>query len=297
MPPQLTSDENFLSRFLVRNCDNWEPPPSVEPGAGRVVLSATDVDLSTSGVRFPSEPAHVVFSSEELAKHAPRWLWDSAVYADWKRAYLTVDLPDMEHELAGFPIFTQSQASSAEPRAPRWRQSNLKELDHTLHDALEYGPGGLWIKPELWAFRKGRATDFHYDYDPFNVVFQAEGSRRFHILPPRSGALLYSPLEDPWSKPLDYGTRWAQLNDTPDEYVVDLRAGEILRIPNGWPHRVEYIEDSIGFAVRSWTQCQALSLWLGQRLCLLSTRVGTARLCFDDEMFREHGVHEAMEMR
>mmetsp|Transcript_39780 Transcript_39780/g.124063 ORF Transcript_39780/g.124063 Transcript_39780/m.124063 type:complete len:222 (+) Transcript_39780:34-699(+) len=203
-------------------------------------------------------------------------------------------VPGHEVELSFFPLFLQGLKPGTRARPCRWRQE-MSEWKHTLGRALEYRPGTLWIEPEIWVQAKGRETTFHYDYDPLNLVFQVQGSRRFHILPPHSGALSWVFWDKPWKKPIDYGTRWAtQVNET-EEYVVELHPKEILVLPNGWPHRVKYTALSLGYAVRSFTQCQALSLWLGQRLCTLSSIVGGPRMCFDDERFRERGAHRMLE--
>lgn len=178
--------------------------------------------------------------------------------------------------------------------AASWRTTyDASTAKQSLESVLDYEPGKIWIEPEIWVQRAGRTTTFHYDYDAYNLVFQVAGSRRFHLLPPQSEMLSYAPE----SSVKDFGTRWAQplFNTTTGEYIADLKPKDVLYVPNGWPHRVTYLDDSIGRAVRSWTQCQAFSLWLGRRLCSLSVAVGGIRLCFDDEHYREFGGASLLE--
>lgn len=291
--PRLTDNGRFISRFLVRNCGNYlarlHPSENLE---AEEVLSAADA-LNAALVR---EPTHTVFNRTQLAASAPRWVWDPNIYSTrtWERANIVQDIVGHERELGKFHTFTQGQRAVS-MGAPPWRRQDLYEWQHTLRDVLQYRAGVAWMNAEIWAAPKGKDTGFHYDYDPHVLLFQVIGSRRFHVMSPQSGELEWEPLEAPAEKPIDYGTRWANPKGSSGERVFDTSPGSVMRIPNGWPHKVVYRERSLGFRVASWTQCQALSMWLGQRLCLLSTMVGTPRICFDDETYREYGEYLVME--
>lgn len=297
---ELTGDGHFLSHFFIRNCDSWQAHAvgghQRTKSRGHSRPSVVNVPRVRSNWReaiAAHEPRLIELSENELSQQVPRWLWDGTQYFGYDiKAVDVKPLPGNEDAFASFPIFGQGQRV-LRGKMPRWR-SNSGDLGR-LTEALAFQPGTLWIEPEVWIQPQGRRTDFHYDYDPQNLVFQVKGSRRFHILRPESRALKYKSWDWPPKKPSDYGTRWAtQVNDT-EEYVAELRPRDILALPNGWPHRVTYTESSIGFAVRSFTQCQALSLWLGQRLCVLSVLEGAPRICFDDEHFREHGTYSTLE--
>eukprot|EP00747_Dinoflagellata_sp_TGD_P207230 gnl/TRDRNA2_/TRDRNA2_80817_c0_seq1.p1 gnl/TRDRNA2_/TRDRNA2_80817_c0~~gnl/TRDRNA2_/TRDRNA2_80817_c0_seq1.p1 ORF type:complete len:367 (-),score=50.81 gnl/TRDRNA2_/TRDRNA2_80817_c0_seq1:69-1169(-) len=296
--PELTSDGRFLSRFLVRNCDSWQTSPA------RTRWEAPSGSLPGAPSDAAVEPTLLKLGSGSRVDSVPRWLWDPELHPPFhvlmNHGVSVRPLPGRELELSKHPLFAQNQSSTKATfgaKRPRWRRGTLDtELDHSLGDAVHYLPGMLWVEPELWVFKKNLVTEFHYDYDPRNVVFQIRGSRRFQFLPPRSGMLEYTSMEKPLG--VYYGTRWGSSVAGEDKElgaVVDLHPGEILLVPNGWPHRVTVTKDSMGVAVRSYTQCQALSLWLGQRLCTLSTALEMTRMCFDDENFREYGAYEAME--
>jgi len=293
----------FLSSFLVRNCDNWrgtswkhdsgstdpERSPKRNVQRAAAVISATGLNLERD------EPSLASLHQQQLDEHIPRWLWDERMYPEAEIKTVVKAVQGHEDELGTFPVFTSTQ-KVVRIRKPRWRQLH-PEWEHGLERIMDFLPGTLWIEPEMWMQPKGRKTDFHYDYDPVNLVFQVKGSRRFHFIPPQSAGLAYRRLVKPHTMPIDYGTRWADLvrPGIVDERVVDLKPKDVLFIPNGWLHRVTYTADSIGYAVRSWSQCQALSLWLGQRLCLLSSMLGSARMCFDDEHFREFSGYADLE--
>ncbi|CAK0888317.1 unnamed protein product [Prorocentrum cordatum] len=118
------------------------------------------------------------------------------------------------------------------------------------------GPAGLGVGSACghvapyWGIRAAEALEAR------PAAPEVVGSRRFHVVRPESGTLQWEPLEDPPSRPIDYGTRWAEQRSSAGELVFDTRPGSVMRIPNGWPHKVVYTERSIGFRVASWTQCQ-----------------------------------------
>eukprot|EP00933_Yihiella_yeosuensis_P049160 TRINITY_DN4579_c3_g5_i1.p1 TRINITY_DN4579_c3_g5~~TRINITY_DN4579_c3_g5_i1.p1 ORF type:complete len:375 (+),score=42.87 TRINITY_DN4579_c3_g5_i1:62-1126(+) len=288
--PELTSNGQFLSHFLIRNCGNYlrkDPRGTQSPREESV--SET---LDSAAYR----PVHLVLNRTQLGARAPRWVWDPEIYTKgvWQYANIVQDIFGKEHELGRYRLFMQGQ-SSVSMEHPRWRRLDLQEVDHMLRDVLRFKPGLAWINAEVWAAPKGKDTSFHYDYDSHVHLFQVVGSRRFHIFPPQSSQLEWAPMKDPNDRPIDYGTRWAEPKGSEGEIIVDTQPGSVLKIPNGWPHKVVYKERSIGFRVASWTQCQAISMWLGQRLCLLSTKLGHRRICFDDEDHREHGGYKKLE--
>lgn len=304
----LTSNGVFLSRFFIRQCDSFNPKPAdlnpEEEGWGMKLHTADEFltqILRPNGVKFPeNRPVHLSLSDDDLSMNVPRWLWDAQLYKTWDKVFVVQDVPDREDQLIAWPIFKQNRSDIVKGRSLPWRRRDMDEWEHTLSKVLEYRPGRLWVNPEVWVQSAGRTTSWHYDYDPHSILFQVEGSRRFHILPPESGELVYTPIEKPWVRPIDYGTWWAEPNHSTNEIFVELNPRQLLKIPNGWPHKVTYHKDhSIGYAVRSFTQCQALSMWLGQRLCVLSTLVGqsmgTTRMCFDDGDYREGGMFRALE--
>jgi len=286
--PRLTSDGSFVSRFLVRNCDSYLPRKRPSPEG-----EANEDPVRECPLR---EPLHATLNHTQLSARAPRWVWDPEIYRTkrWENANIVGDILGREKDLGRFKTFTQGQPHVSMV-TPRWRRQDLNEWDHTPRDAMEYRPGVVWVNSEVWAAPAGKDTGWHYDYDSHVILFQVKGSRRFRVQKPQSGALEWEPLEEPFKQPIDYGTRWAKARSDVGERTYDTRPGSVMRVPNGWPHKVEYRERSIGFRVASWTQCQALSMWLGQRLCLLTTRLGAPRLCFDDEGYREHGRYIALE--
>eukprot|EP00928_Gymnodinium_smaydae_P057657 TRINITY_DN40878_c0_g1_i1.p1 TRINITY_DN40878_c0_g1~~TRINITY_DN40878_c0_g1_i1.p1 ORF type:complete len:385 (+),score=25.08 TRINITY_DN40878_c0_g1_i1:64-1155(+) len=293
--PALSADSSFLSRFLLRQCESYKGPPGADAEQEIRELSEVEQKLADIGVEFSlNRPSHLILNETQLSHTVPRWLWDARLHGRFEDYPPIVQMmPGHADELRNWPIFAQGQ-DIQRGHDPVWRQQR-HEWEHTLFDTLQYRPGSLWVEPEIWLQAKGRVTRFHYDYDPHSLLFQVSGSRRIHILPPESRQLKWEPFENLYTRPSDYGTRWAEpLSETIDQ-VIDLGPHQILKIPNGWPHRVTYHEDSIGYAVRSWTQCQALATWLGQRLCVLSSMVGSIRICFDDEDHRESSHYRAME--
>lgn len=289
--PRLTSDGHFISQFLVRNCGNYlSKRPSAPDGHDRFNAKLLNAAIAM-------EPSHVVLNRTQLSARAPRWVWDPNIYTKgiWQRANIVQDVVGRERELGKFRVFHQGQ-SIVSRDVPHWRRQDLHEWQHTLRNALLYRPGLLWMNAEVWAAPKGKDTGYHYDYDSHVVLFQVVGSRRFHVMEPQSGSLEWEPLKEPATRPIDYGTRWATQKSAVGERVFETKPGSTVRIPNGWPHKVVYKERSIGFRVASWTQCQALSMWLGQRLCILSTTTKDApRMCFDDEFYREHRGYIGLE--
>eukprot|EP00931_Biecheleriopsis_adriatica_P066741 TRINITY_DN41029_c0_g1_i1.p1 TRINITY_DN41029_c0_g1~~TRINITY_DN41029_c0_g1_i1.p1 ORF type:complete len:408 (-),score=88.98 TRINITY_DN41029_c0_g1_i1:51-1202(-) len=296
--PLLTSDGQYLSSFLVRTCDSFKEAPGWKQRKGAThapLVSVKEVGLDIAFDR--STPALLQLSEADKEKLLPRWVWDVSVGKAFEEEIKSGLLgskiaaqPGFEEELARYPLLTQNLTSKRGVGAAWRKEYDVEKSKQSLETVFDYGPGKIWIEPEIWVQPAGASTKFHYDYDPFNLVFQIYGSRRFHVLPPQSGTLAY----EAESKVKDYGTRWALpvfWNASTGEVTVDLRPGDVLFLPNGWPHRVTYLHDSIGRAVRSWTQCQALSLYLGRRLCTLSTSSSWAgaRMCFDDEHLREYG--------
>jgi len=295
--PRLSDDGRFISRFLVRNCGNYLEQTNL--GQSRSTAEEPEIAvpaLEAISAALVREPSHLKLNRTQLGGRAPRWVWDPHIYSTgrWQYANIVQDIVGREKELGKFPMFTQGQPIVSMEPAP-WRRQDLHEWQHTPRDVLRYRPGTVWINAEVWAAPKGKDTGFHYDYDSHVHLFQVVGSRRFNVLPPQSGALDWTPLKHPPDNPIDYGTRWGDPSPSEHERIYDTSPGSVLRIPNGWPHKVVYKERSIGFRVASWTQCQALSMYLGQRLCLLSTALGTQRLCFDDEGYREHGKYLDLE--
>lgn len=291
--PELTSDRKFLSDFLIRNCGNFLTHVSWPDGKLATAKRDESDNAASAALGGIREPMHTVLNYTQLGARAPRWAWSPHVHDTQKYGRMNIvhDVFGKEHELAKFRMFTQGQAEVSMGH-PRWRRQDLYEWQHTLRDTMYYRPGVVWVNAEVWAAPAGKDTGFHYDYDPHVVLFQVVGSRRFHVLPPQSDALVWRPLVNPVSLPIDYGTRWADQKTQEGERIFDTQPGSVMQIPNGWPHKVVYRERSVGFRVASWTQCQALSMWLGQRLCLLSTMLGERRLCFDDEDYREHRAYK-----
>lgn len=314
-PPKLDADPRYLSRFLVQTCESYALTRASGPAEMRgpqSPRSVTDPRLLTVGIELRGDrPSHLVLNETILSLNVPRWAWDKQRHPPFEAMPKVVEpMPGHERELAFWPLFAQNlghhrhhaenpeRGPAAKPmlgRAPRWRRSGHPEWEQGLSKSLEYKPRRIWIEPEIWVQPRGRVTRFHYDYDPHSLLFQVYGSRQVQILPPESGLLRYEFWKEPRRKPADFGTRWAEPIGTVEPTIVDLQEMQLLKIPNGWPHRVVYMEDSIGIAVRSWTQCQALATWIGQRLCQLSTILGLDRICFDDEYYREHGGYRSME--
>mmetsp|Transcript_86924 Transcript_86924/g.153697 ORF Transcript_86924/g.153697 Transcript_86924/m.153697 type:complete len:379 (+) Transcript_86924:45-1181(+) len=293
--PALVPDGRFLSSFFVRTCDNFQEAPAWRREDAQV--PEVDLEVVDSLPGFNREaPAVVRMNPTQRDELLPRWLWDASVAPAFEEALKGGSLvkgnkieaqTGFEQDIAAFPLLTQN-LTGRRGETSAWRKPyDVEAAQQGLSSVLEFEPGKIWVEPEIWVQRAGATTQFHYDYDPFNLVFQVHGSRRFHLLPPQSGLLQYAPE----AAVKDYGTRWAYqmfYNSSVGELVADLKPGDMLYVPNGWPHRVTYTGDSIGRALRSWTQCQALSLFIGRRLCTLSTSMG-GRLCFDDENYRENG--------
>lgn len=302
--PELTDNGAFLSQFLIRQCGSYFPldahelkPAATGSNVASLLSTNEGVAALSRALRASARrPVHVVLNRTQLLGRAPRWVWDPETYKSerWQRANIVQDFYGREEELGRYRLFTQGQSNVSMVHPP-WRRQDLIQQQHSLRDVLVYRPGLVWINAEVWAAPKGKDTGYHYDYDPHVMLFQVVGSRRFHIMPPQSGELEWEPLEKPWTQPIDYGTRWAKQLGPGHEMVIDTQPGSVLKVPNGWPHKVVYRQRSIGFRVASWTQCQAVSMWLGQRLCLLSTMLGEPRrLCFDDEEHRELGDRKSV---
>mmetsp|Transcript_36601 Transcript_36601/g.59051 ORF Transcript_36601/g.59051 Transcript_36601/m.59051 type:complete len:384 (-) Transcript_36601:46-1197(-) len=298
--PLLTADGDFLGSFFVRNCGAFQEAAEGKRRSGRATTPVPDAHVEDFSFSR-AEPSLLQLTDAEREKLFPRWLWDVSQAPGFEeqlkgqlKGFKIEAQLGFEAELALFPLLTQN-LSGKTGQAATWRNPwDVVQSKKNLDGVLDYEPDSIWMEPEIWVQRKGKETTFHYDYDPFNLVFQVYGSRRFHLLPPQSGVLAYTPE----NIVKDYGTRWAKqlfYNSTTGEYVADLKPKDVLYVPNGWPHKVTYLDDSIGRAVRSWTQCQALSLFLGRRLCTLSATVGATRICFDDEIYREHNGISALE--
>lgn len=177
--PSLSVSGQFLSSFLVRNCDNWrgtswkhdsgstdpERSPKRNVQRAAAVISATGLNLERD------EPSLASLHQQQLDEHIPRWLWDERMYPEAEIKTVVKAVQGHEDELGTFPVFTSTQ-KVVRIRKPRWRQLH-PEWEHGLERIMDFLPGTLWIEPEMWMQPKGRKTDFHYDYDPVNLVFQA----------------------------------------------------------------------------------------------------------------------------
>ncbi|KAL2081200.1 hypothetical protein ACEWY4_023053 [Coilia grayii] len=123
-------------------------------------------------------------------------------------------------------------------------------------------PGRDGAASTLWVGTEGANTPCHLDTYGFNLVFQVEGRKRWHLFSPDDTSCLY-----PTRIPYEESSIFSQVNVLqPDldrfpafsrarAHVVTLQPGQVLFVPRHWWHYVESL-DPITVSINSWIELE-----------------------------------------
>ncbi|XP_041940615.1 HSPB1-associated protein 1 homolog isoform X1 [Alosa sapidissima] len=123
-------------------------------------------------------------------------------------------------------------------------------------------PGRNGAASTLWVGAEGANTPCHLDTYGFNLVFQVQGRKRWHLFPPEDTSFMY-----PTRIPYEESSIFSQVNvPQPDldrfpafrrarAHVVTLQPGQVLLVPRHWWHYVESV-DSVTVSINSWIELE-----------------------------------------
>ncbi|XP_031440844.1 HSPB1-associated protein 1 homolog isoform X2 [Clupea harengus] len=123
-------------------------------------------------------------------------------------------------------------------------------------------PGRNGTASTLWVGTEGANTPCHLDTYGFNLVFQVQGRKRWHLFPPEDTSCMY-----PTRIPYEESSIFSQVNvPQPDlerfpafrrarAHVVTLQPGQVLFVPRHWWHYVESV-DPVTVSINSWIELE-----------------------------------------
>ncbi|XP_063070275.1 HSPB1-associated protein 1 homolog [Engraulis encrasicolus] len=184
----------------------------------------------------------------------------------------------VEATLSEFLAWTSQQDDPAVgafhdyPLSDYWAYADYKYIAKLFQDEesmfeevvwSDFGyPGRDGAASTLWVGTEGANTPCHLDTYGYNLVFQVEGRKRWHLFSPDDTSCLY-----PTRIPYEESSVFSQVNVLqPDlgrfpafsrarAHVVTLQPGQVLFVPRHWWHYVESL-DPVTVSINSWIELE-----------------------------------------